>query len=33
MRDLQRGHGLTYLFISHDLSVVRYMSSTIGTRA
>src|ERR1700744_4307410 len=30
MRDLQHEHGLTYLFISHDLSVVRYMADTIG---
>ena len=30
MRDLQSEHQLTYLFISHDLSVVRYMADTIG---
>ncbi len=30
MRDLQRRKGLTYLFVSHDLSVVRYMADTIG---
>jgi peptide/nickel transport system ATP-binding protein len=30
MRDLQDQHGLTYLFISHDLSVVRYMADAIG---
>ncbi len=30
MRDLQKDLGLTYLFITHDLSVVRYMADTIG---
>jgi peptide/nickel transport system ATP-binding protein len=30
MRDLQKEMGLTYMFISHDLSVVRYLSNHIG---
>ncbi len=30
MKDLQSRHGLTYLMISHDLAVLRYMADTIG---
>jgi len=30
LRDLQKERGLTYLFISHDLSVVQYMSDKIA---
>jgi peptide/nickel transport system ATP-binding protein len=30
MRELQTELGLTYLFISHDLAVVRYLSNKIG---
>jgi oligopeptide/dipeptide ABC transporter ATP-binding protein len=30
LRDLQATLGLTYLFVSHDLAVVRYMSNSIG---
>jgi len=30
MKDLQRTHGLTFIMVSHDLAVVRYMADTIG---
>jgi oligopeptide/dipeptide ABC transporter ATP-binding protein len=30
MRDLQRAHQLTYVVISHDLAVIRYLADTIG---
>ncbi|WP_274650617.1 ABC transporter ATP-binding protein [Paenibacillus humicola] len=30
MQELQRSFGLTYLFISHDLSVVRHISDRVG---
>jgi peptide/nickel transport system ATP-binding protein len=30
MRKLQRQYALSYLFISHDLSVIRYMADTVG---
>ncbi|MCR5796247.1 MAG: ABC transporter ATP-binding protein [Solobacterium sp.] len=30
LRDLQKKHNLTYLFISHDLSVVEHISDTVG---
>jgi len=30
LQDLQGSHGLTYLFISHDLNVVEYMSDRVS---
>jgi oligopeptide/dipeptide ABC transporter ATP-binding protein len=30
MKELQRKHDLTYVMISHDLAVIRYMADTIG---
>ncbi len=30
MKDLQQAHDLTYVMISHDLAVIRYMADTIG---
>ncbi len=30
LMELQAQHGLTYLFISHDLSMVRFISDTVG---
>ncbi|MHC5009883.1 MAG: ATP-binding cassette domain-containing protein, partial [Planctomycetota bacterium] len=30
LRDLQEAHELTYIFISHDLSVVKFMSDTMA---
>jgi oligopeptide/dipeptide ABC transporter ATP-binding protein len=30
LKDLQERHDLSYLFISHDLAIVKYMADTIG---
>jgi peptide/nickel transport system ATP-binding protein len=33
LRRLQRDHGLTYLFISHSMPLVRYLSTRIAVMA
>ena len=30
LKDLQEQHGFTYIFISHDLSVVKFFSDTMA---
>jgi peptide/nickel transport system ATP-binding protein len=30
LKDLQETHGLTYIFISHDLSVVKFMADMMA---
>ena len=30
LKELQRKRGLTYLFVAHDMSVIRYISDRVG---